>query len=75
VVAVIGGLALVLGAVLWRGGIGLQALVAGNALTAIAGLVWLGLASGFSAAGAALAAVTVAGLVGLAAAQAATLRP
>jgi len=42
--------------------------VAGNALTAIAGLVWLGLASGFSAAGAALAAVTVAGLVGLAAA-------
>jgi hypothetical protein len=36
--------------------------------------VWLGLASGFSAAGAALVTVTVAGLVGLAAAQAATLR-
>jgi hypothetical protein len=74
VVAVIGGLLLVLGAVLWRGEIGLHALAAGNALTAIAGLVWLGLASGFSAAGAALVAVTVAGLVGLAAAQAATLR-
>jgi hypothetical protein len=74
VVAIIGSLLLVLGAVLWRGGIGLPALAAGNALTAIAGLVWLGLASGFSAAGAALVAVTVAGLVGLAAAQAATLR-
>jgi hypothetical protein len=74
VVAVIGGLLLVLGAVLWRGEIGPHALAAGNALTAIAGLVWLGLASGFSAAGAALVAVTVAGLVGLAAAQAATLR-
>jgi hypothetical protein len=73
-VAIAGALLLLLGGVLWRGGIGLRPLAAGNALAAIAGIVWLGLASGFSSPGGALVAVTVAGLVGLAAAQVATLR-
>jgi hypothetical protein len=74
VVAVAGAVLLLLGGFLWRGGIGLGPLAAGNALAAIAGIVWLGLASGFSSVGVALVAVTVAGLVGLAAAQVATLR-
>jgi hypothetical protein len=74
VVAVAGVLLLLLGAVLWRGRIGLGALVTGNVATAIAGIVWLVLASGFSAAGGVLVAVTVAALVSLAAAQVATLR-
>jgi hypothetical protein len=52
----------------------LRALAAGNALTAGAGVAWLGLASGFSSAGGAVVVVTVAGLGGLAAAQVATLR-
>jgi hypothetical protein len=74
VVAVAGALLLLLGGVLWRGGIGLRALAAGNALAAGAGVAWLGLASGFSSAGGAVVVVTVAGLGGLAAAQVATLR-
>lgn len=74
VVAVAGGLLLLLGGVLWQSGIELRALAAGNAATAIAGIVWLVLGSGFSTAGGAVVAVTVAGLVGLAAAQVVTLR-
>jgi hypothetical protein len=65
---------LLLGVILWRGGVGLRALAAGNAATAIAGIVWLALGSGFSAAGGAVVTVTIAALVGLAAAQVATLR-
>jgi len=74
VVGIAGGLLVVLGGALWRGRIGLPVLAAGNALTALGGIVWLLLASGFSGAGGALVAVTVTGLVGLAVAQAATLR-
>jgi hypothetical protein len=74
VVVIAGALLLLLGAVLWGGGIELLALAAGNVMTAIAGIVWLALGSGFSTAGSALVAVTVAGLVALAAAQVATLR-
>ena len=46
----------------------------GNAVTAVAGFLWLLLAEGWSTAGAVLVAITVAVLAGLAAAQAATLR-
>jgi hypothetical protein len=46
----------------------------GNAVSALAGLAWLGVADGWSTAGAALVGVTVAVLAVLAAAQAATLR-
>ena len=43
-------------------------------VSASAGVLWLLLADGWSTAGAVLVAITVAGLAGLAAAQAATLR-
>ena len=75
VVLVAAGLALlVLGALIWSGRVGLRALAIGNGVSAIAGLLWLVLAGGWSTAGAVLVAVTVAGLAVLAAAQAATLR-
>jgi hypothetical protein len=51
-----------------------RALAIGNAVSALAGLVWLIVADGWSAAGALLVGVTVAVLAVLAAAQAATLR-
>lgn len=59
---------------IWSGRIGLQAVAIGNAVSALAGLVWLIVADGWSAAGALLVAVTVVVLAVLAAAQAATLR-
>jgi hypothetical protein len=71
---VVGSLLLVLGGVIWSGRVGLRELAIGNAASAIAGLAWLLLASGWSSAGAALVGVTVAVLGVLAAAQAATLR-
>ena len=75
VVLVIAGLALVvLAVVIWSGRISLRALVVANAASALAGIVWLAAVSGFSTAGTIVVAVTVAGLAGLAAAQAATLR-
>jgi hypothetical protein len=74
-VLVAAGLALlVLGALIWSGRVGVRALAIGNGVSAIAGLLWLVLADGWSTAGAVLVAVTVAGLAVLAAAQAATLR-
>jgi hypothetical protein len=74
-VLVIAGLALVvLAALIWSGRVSLRALVVGNAASALAGIVWLAAVSGFSTAGTIAVAVTVAGLAGLAAAQAATLR-
>ena len=74
-VLVIAGLALVvLAALIWSGRVSLRVLVVGNAVSAVAGIVWLGAFSGFSTAGTIVVAVTVAGLAGLAAAQAATLR-
>jgi hypothetical protein len=60
---------LVLAAVLWTGAISIAALAIGNAITPSLALTWLLAASGFSAAGTALVAVTAAGLVTLAAAQ------
>ncbi len=63
-----------LGVLIWRGRLGLRALAMGNAVSALAGLLWLLLADGWSTAGAVLVAITVAGLAGLAGAQAATLR-
>jgi hypothetical protein len=75
VLLVIAGLVLVaLGGLIWSGRIGLRALALGNGVTAVAGFLWLLLADGWSTAGAALVAVTVAGLAVLAAVQAATLR-
>jgi hypothetical protein len=74
-VLVAAGLALlVLGALIWSGRVGVRALAIGNGVSAIAGLLWLVLADGWSTAGAAVVAITVAGLAVLAAAQAATLR-
>ena len=58
---------------IWSGRVGLRALAIGNAVSALAGLVWLIAADGWSAAGVWLVAVTVAGLAVLAAVQAATL--
>ena len=75
VVLVAAGLALIaLGALIWTGRVGLKALVLGNAVSALGGIVWLVAVSGFSTAGTAVAVVTVAGLACLAAVQAATLR-
>ena len=69
------GLALIaLGALIWTGQVPLKALVLGNAVSAVAGIVWLAAVSGFSTAGTTVVAITVAGLAILAAAQAATLR-
>jgi hypothetical protein len=59
---------------IWSGRVGVRALAVGNAVSALAGLVLLIVADGWSAAGAWLVGVTVAGLAVLAAAQAATLR-
>jgi hypothetical protein len=59
---------------IWAGRIGMRALALGNGVTAVAGFLWLILAEGWSTAGAVLVAITVVGLAGLAAAQAATLR-
>jgi hypothetical protein len=59
---------------IWSGRVGVRALAIGNAVSAFAGLMWLIVADGWSAAGAVLVGVTVAGLVVLAAAQVATLR-
>jgi hypothetical protein len=65
---------LMLCGLIWSGRIGVRALAMGNAVSALAGLAWLGVADGWSTAGAALVGVTVAVLAVLAAAQAATLR-
>jgi len=76
VLLVIGGLALVaLGGLIWTGRVDVRGLAVGNGVSAAAGLLWLLLADGWSTAGAVLVGITVAGLAGLAAAQAATLRP
>jgi hypothetical protein len=75
VVAIVAGaLLVVLGVFLWRAPVGLRDLAVGNALTTVAALIWLAVASGFSPAGAALVAATAAALAVLAAVQAATLR-
>ena len=65
---------LALCSLIWSGRVGLRALAVGNVVSALAGLVWLLAAEGWSAAGASLVGVTVAVLAVLAAAQAATLR-
>ena len=59
---------------IWSGRLGVRALAAGNAVSAVAGLVWLLAADGWSTAGAVVVGVTVAVLAVLAAAQVATLR-
>jgi hypothetical protein len=75
VVAIVVGAALVLlGILLWRAPLRLRDLAVGNAITAVAAIVWLAAASGFSPAGGALVAATAAALAVLAALQAATLR-
>jgi len=74
VLLVAGTALLVLAAAIWSGRLGLRELALGNAAGAIAGTMWLAAVAGFSTAGTLLVAVTVAGLAGLAAAQAATLR-
>jgi hypothetical protein len=65
---------LTLGGLIWSGRVGVRALALGNAVSALAGLVWLLGADGWSAAGTVVIGVTVAVLAVLAAAQAATLR-
>jgi hypothetical protein len=71
---VAGWVLLTLCGLIWAGRIGMPALALGNGVTAVAGFLWLILAEGWSTAGAVLVAITVVGLAGLAAAQAATLR-
>jgi hypothetical protein len=74
VLLAVGSALVVLGLVIWSGHVGLRELAAGNGAFAIAGLVWVAAASGFSSAGLAVVAATVAGLAALAAAQAISLR-
>jgi hypothetical protein len=74
VLLIAGWVLLTLCGLIWSGRIGLRALAVGNALTALAGLLWLLLADGWSTEGAVLVGITVAVLAGLATAQAATLR-
>jgi hypothetical protein len=74
VVVAAAALLLLLAAALWFLPIGLPALAAGNAATAVLAVTWLAVASRFSVAGGALVAATVAALICLAATQAATLR-
>jgi hypothetical protein len=74
VLLIVGWLLLILCGVIWIGRIGLRELVLGNALSALAGFLWLLLAGGWSTLGAVLVAITVAVLAGLAVTQAATLR-
>jgi hypothetical protein len=74
VLLIAGLLLLALCGLIWSGRLGLRALAIGNAVSALAGFVWLIVADGWSAAGAVLVGATVAGLAVLAAAQAATLR-
>ena len=69
------GLVLVVAAVtIWRGRIALRALAAGNAVTAVAAVIWLVAADGFSTAGAWIVAVTAGVLAALAALQLAGAR-
>jgi hypothetical protein len=74
VIAIVGGLLLVVGGLLWRSRIGLAPLAAANVTTAVAAVAWLAAASGFSTAAAALVGAAVAGLVALAAAEIALIR-
>jgi hypothetical protein len=74
VVVAVGALLLALGAFLWRVGVGLRALAAGNFLAAALAVLWLAFASGFSVAGGALVAAAVAALAILAALQVVTAR-
>jgi hypothetical protein len=71
---VAGALLVLLGVLLWRAPVGLRDLAVGNAVTAVAAVVWLAAASGFSLGGSALVAATAAALAVLAAVQVATLR-
>lgn len=71
---VVGWLLLILCGLIWSGRVGLRALAIGNAVSAVAGLVWLLATDGWSTAGATVVAVTVSALALLAAAQVATLR-
>jgi hypothetical protein len=71
---VVGAALVLLGVLLWRAPVGLRNLAVGNAITALAAVVWLAAASGFSLAGSALVAAAAAALAVLAAVQAATLR-
>jgi hypothetical protein len=74
-VLLVAGVALVLlGLAIWADRVGVRQLAVGNAVSAVAGIVWLAAVSGFSSAGIAVVAVAVVGLAVLAAAQAATLR-
>jgi hypothetical protein len=74
VLLIVGAVLILLGFAIWRYRVGKTALVFGNAVSALLGIVGLATVSGFSDAGTAVIAVTVAGLACLAAAQAATLR-
>lgn len=74
VAIVVGALLVLLGVLLWRAPVGLRDLAVGNAITAVAAVVWLAAASGFSLAGSALVAAAGAALAVLAAVQVATLR-
>jgi len=74
VLLVAGWALLALCGLIWAGRLGLPALAVGNAVSALAGLVWLLAADGWSTAGAVVVGSTAAALAILAAAQAATLR-
>jgi hypothetical protein len=74
VIAVVGALLLGAAVVIWRGAVSPKALAIGNVATALAALVWLAAAAGFSTAGTVLVVAAASALVCLAAAQVATLR-
>ena len=74
VLLVAGWALLTLCGLIWAGRVGLPALVVGNAVSALAGLVWLLADDGWSTAGAVVVGSTAAALAVLAAVQAATLR-
>ena len=74
VLAAAGGVLLVVALALWIVRLPLAWLAAANGVTAVAALVWLLAATGFSPVGEALVAATAAGLACLAVTQLATLR-
>jgi len=74
VIVVVGVVLAIAALAIWPGRVALVPLAAGNAVTALAAVIWLVAADGFSTAGGRLVGVTAAALAALAAAQLASAR-
>ena len=74
VIVLVGVVLAVAALAIWSGRVALIPLAAGNAVTAVAAVIWLAAADGFSTAGGWLVGVTAAALAALAAAQLASAR-